>query len=188
MTVLLILLAIFVGLTTMGAWRTMATLTFTIYATVLLVLGFTVGGLWSFVAFPEAVRHWTISQSWVTLIVDSPSTNLLQLLSIPFVFIADVYRWMFEITFFQGNPFLWITMGLAVWKIVRDAKRAIKSFRAGRQEMIDLRIAVTRGTNNQGDSSSLEPIAEVTLDPGYDAAGNFVGFKNRHDAMRHGFY
>lgn len=186
MIFLLILMAVFVGLISVGAWRTAATFVFGIYSTVLLVLGFIVGGLLSFVCFPAWVRTWHISPSWVSMIVDDPNSNLVQMMSIPFVFVADVYRWMFEITIFQGTPFLWITMLIAVWKVIMDGRRAYTSFMKGRREMIDLRKAVAAGKG--GHDSSMHPIAETTLDPGYDVAGNFVGFKTNRQAMKHGYY
>ena len=187
MVVLLILLAVFVGLILVGAWRTAATFVFGLYATVVLVLGFIVGGLFSFVCFPNYVRAWHISESWVTRIVDSPDVTIMQLFSIPFVFVGDVYRWMFEITLFQGTPFLWITMLIAVWKVLKDARVAYTNFKRGYQEMIDLRMAVAKG-RAPGYDDSMPSIAETTLDPGYDAAGNFVGFKTTAQAMKHGYY
>lgn len=185
MVLLLILMAIFVGLISVGAWRTAATFVFGIYATILLVLGFIVGGLFSWVVFPASVSKWHLSQSWVTQIVDSPDSSIMQLFSIPFVFVADVYRWMFEITLFQGTPFLWITMLIAVWKVAKDARVAYTNFQRGRQEMIDLRMSAK---GNSFRDSSMPDVAETTLDPGYDAAGNFVGFKTNSQAMKHGYY
>lgn len=187
MTILLILLAVVVGLASVGAWRTIATFAFFVYSTILLGLGFILGGLLSFICFPAWVRTWHISDSWASNIADNVHSSIPALMSIPFVFVADVYRWMFEITVFQGTPFLWVTMIIAVWKVVVDARRAYRSFMTNRNEMLDLRRKVHAGNNRFADSGP-SSVASTTLNPGYDAAGNFVGFKTVEDARRHGYY
>lgn len=181
---LLFVLAIFVVLMHLNAWRTLATLVMVVYSTIILVLGFIVGALWSWMFFPAAVKSWHISQSWVTRIVDDPNSHILSILSIPFVFVVDVYRWIFELTVFQGNPFLWLTVGIAIWKIIKDARISIKAFREGRQEMIDLRVRVAQGSHL---SSDVPPLESAKPAPGYDSKGHFIGFATRAEAHRNGY-
>lgn len=135
----LLLLALAVMMLSLGMYRTLMYAILVVWTTVILVLSFIVGGLLTLVFMPDVPRTWKISSAWVTAIVDNPESTLPQLLLIPLVFVADVYRWILEITLFQGNPILWICVGFGLWVGAKSWYGGISEFYKQRNDEIERR-------------------------------------------------
>lgn len=135
----LLLLALAVMTLSLGMYRTLMYVILIVWTTFIFVLSFIVGGLLTFVFMPDVPRTWKVSSSWVTAIADNPDSTLPQLLLIPLVFVADIYRFILEITIFQGNPILWICVVFGVWIIANSWYGAIREFYKQRNDSIERR-------------------------------------------------
>jgi len=117
--------AIVFGLICFRMVRTMWVLGVFVWTCLLMGLAFVVGGILSFMFFPESVREWHIAKSWVTMIADS-DVGMWAWPFIPIVFVFDCLKWVLQITIFQGNVFLWVFEIIAVWKSWEFAENSWK--------------------------------------------------------------
>lgn len=106
-----------------------------LYSFVMWFLAFLVGGFITFFISPEALRKWTISESFVTTMVNG-DVSPLGMMSIPFVFVGDLIWWSVEITIQHGSWPLWITQLFAAYKIIEFWAYQINAYSEARKELV----------------------------------------------------